>query len=365
MRKIIIHIIDGIIWGDNYLRITNALLGYLADKLNIADVGAAGGVEGRWLPLEKHIRFICFEPDERSFEPSLKEDMVSFPVGLGERKEEREFYLASNPQASSLYPLNIGRLNDYANREAHKIVKTVKVKVDTLDNCLAQTPGIKLDLIKIDAEGAELEILKGARSSLGTIKGVHLETSFLERYMGAARFGEVDAYLHSLGFELFKLSREHWIRSNKLFGLNSNPQVIWADAVYFLGRVSFQKRLASLLAEERANEVIKYVILLLCYGLHDHAMEITQIVEKEQLVSSNVIVEMKKSIKRSIANTPLYLLRQICGLFFALIVFPFSLPVSSFRGKARAYLKKRLAYLTRSLYNMTRNGPYDACIHDL
>jgi hypothetical protein len=64
----------------------------------------------------------------------------------------------------------VGGINTGCNSLRRPNVKdptsSVEVRVDTLDNYLAEHPLPPVDFIKLDAEGAELAILKGARKML-------------------------------------------------------------------------------------------------------------------------------------------------------------------------------------------------------
>ena len=59
--------------------------------------------------------------------------------------------------------------------------------------------------MKIDAQGAEFNILKGAESLLKTsCVGLHLELFNIPLYKGIALINEVESYLGKLNFKLIK-----------------------------------------------------------------------------------------------------------------------------------------------------------------
>src|SRR6185295_19143894 len=79
-------------------------------------------------------------------------------------------------------------------------VDQLQIEVRRLDDYRADR-GLPLpDLIKLDVQGYELEVLKGAPECLGAVKAVLTEVSFLEYYHGQCLFHEVVAYL--AGFDL-------------------------------------------------------------------------------------------------------------------------------------------------------------------
>jgi hypothetical protein len=57
-------------------------------------------------------------------------------------------------------------------------------------------------LLKIDVQGTEIEVLRGATGMLGEVDSVLVECSFVELYRGQALAGEVIAFLDERGFSL-------------------------------------------------------------------------------------------------------------------------------------------------------------------
>lgn len=361
------NFLDNNLWPEQRIYITNALKEILAShRIVVADIGAAGGVEDRWGQIRKFIKFVCFEPDKRTYESSANSSVVNFPVGLGDKREVKQLNLTASPTASSLYRFNSEKLKDYANYEAHDIVDSIPIELDTLDNCLAGRTDLRLDFIKCDVEGADLDVLRGGIESLKSVKGIRIEVSFLKRFIDAPMFGDIDAFLRNSGFELFILSREHWIRKNMLYGANSYPQAIWADAVYFLTRDNFLNRLSQLSDKEREAETVKFVVLLLSYGAHDYAMEIVSSVFERGLISSEIAEELKRATRSSVDNRFFDCIRRTIAVLFALSCYIILLPVKPARKIGRKYLRKHLSLLTRSLSHIgSRGGINDSCLYDV
>ena len=57
-----------------------------------------------------------------------------------------------------------------------------------------------VDFLKIDAQGAELVVLKGGRSKLSGAVAVQTEVSFVPLYKGQPSFGEIDMEMRAQGF---------------------------------------------------------------------------------------------------------------------------------------------------------------------
>ena len=69
-----------------------------------------------------------------------------------------------------------------------------------LQKILAQLP--KPDLIKIDVQGAELDILRGGKECLANAKDVILEAQHVDYNIGAPKFEEVIDFMKENGFDL-------------------------------------------------------------------------------------------------------------------------------------------------------------------
>lgn len=80
-------------------------------------------------------------------------------------------------------------------------------KVVTLDKALKNHGHI--DFLKIDAQGYELEILKGATVKLKNIKAVLLEISLIEINMGCPILHEVIDHMHKAGFVAYDILEMH------------------------------------------------------------------------------------------------------------------------------------------------------------
>ena len=80
----------------------------------------------------------------------------------------------------------------------HKVIK----KGMRLDTLVKMFNFDKPDLIKIDVQGAEMDVLLGATETLESCNDIILELQTEEYNIGSPKFDEVKAYLESIGFEL-------------------------------------------------------------------------------------------------------------------------------------------------------------------
>lgn len=107
--------------------------------------------------------------------------------------------ISANSHSSSLLPVTKTSTNA-APKSA--FIGTVETPVITLDNC-DLVDRSKNIFIKVDTQGFEMEVLKGATELLKTAKGVQLEMSFAPMYEGAPDFQTLYTFMINKGFELW------------------------------------------------------------------------------------------------------------------------------------------------------------------
>jgi FkbM family methyltransferase len=97
-----------------------------------------------------------------------------------------------NSSGSSLYDEQTGYPRD-----------TISLPMRRLDDVLAEMPGHEFDLLKIDVQGAEIDVLRGGVRTLAGIEAIVIELSLLGYNKGAPLIGAVMRWLGEQGFALF------------------------------------------------------------------------------------------------------------------------------------------------------------------
>ncbi|MEG3438706.1 FkbM family methyltransferase [Pannus brasiliensis CCIBt3594] len=176
----------------------------------IFDVGANIGQTATYYR-EKFPRsdIYCFEPIRETYsilEAKFSRDqrVKCFPIALGASPEKKEIVLNENSQQNSLTDkLNEGR----AIGTDENSPKTEIVQIDTLDGFCQENNINEIDLLKIDTEGYELEVLKGASDFLENrkITLVLAEVGFRPSDSRHTPFPALHEHLYGRGFRFYAL----------------------------------------------------------------------------------------------------------------------------------------------------------------
>lgn len=141
----------------------------------VFDVGANVGdwaIEALQIAPEATLH--CFEPGSATFaklrQRALPGDVRLNPVALGAVSEERTYFVFGEGRGTNSLYLRDGLENNAA-------VGSESVPVITTDDYCAREGIERIDFLKIDVEGHEIDVLKGARQLLaaGRISVVQLE----------------------------------------------------------------------------------------------------------------------------------------------------------------------------------------------
>lgn len=169
------------------------------DPAIIFDVGANIGQTTKFfLERFENSEYFIFEPIHSTFN-ALTSNFKNAPnlhfynYALGAKNEEKTIYLKDDPLTNSLLNTPIAGS------------PSQNVEVKTVDGFLENNSLKNIDLLKIDVEGYEMEVLKGAVSALkaNKIKLVLLENNFEKtKSTTQTSFNEALSFMRENSFEL-------------------------------------------------------------------------------------------------------------------------------------------------------------------
>ena len=172
----------------------------LEKPIVLIDIGAVGNPPSHWLPLKDEIHLIGFEPNKDECK-KLNESGCGYrkseflPYAIGQCDEKRPFYITEYHECCSLLKPNFEWLQrfDYGSFDPH-LKQTIEVETLSLDS-IEKFSDLRVDALKIDAQGNELPILHGAESILKDVFLIEVESGLHKNYENETTFEELSPYL--------------------------------------------------------------------------------------------------------------------------------------------------------------------------
>jgi FkbM family methyltransferase len=123
-----------------------------------------------------------------------------YHVALGASSGRGTLLVTRDDDASSLLPLTMLQV-----RHGSRVRKSMAVDVRPLDDLITFSETDRPLLLKIDVQGFEAEVLRGASQCVSLCDEILIECSFVPFYVGQALAGDVMASLRPLGFRVTAL----------------------------------------------------------------------------------------------------------------------------------------------------------------
>jgi FkbM family methyltransferase len=145
-------------------------------------------------------RVTGFEPQAAALHELLRrkgphETYLPYAVGDGAAGTLRVCHASG---MTSLFEPDPRALALFAGFEQHgRVSARLPVQTRRLDE-IAEVP--RVDFLKIDVQGAELAVFRGARAKLARAVAIQTEVSFITLYQKQPGFGEIDVELRAQGF---------------------------------------------------------------------------------------------------------------------------------------------------------------------
>lgn len=247
-------------------------------SLTLLDVGAADGAPPRWSPYASLIHYVAVEPDSRSAQTVATTKTGGYlssavvPSGLWSESRAIDLNLCRKPQVSSVYEPNTDFLLNFPNPERFDIVDSKSMNVTTIDAVTTER-NISFDGLKIDVQGAEREVLRGAEKALDQVLLVEAEVEFIPLYKNQPLFGAVSEILAEREFEFVDfLAMYRWHPHH----LDGTGQLVFADALFM--------RTPESLKSEISITQRRYAALSMIYQRGEMLSRLARVVEDPALV---------------------------------------------------------------------------------
>ena len=178
----------------------------------IVDVGAAD------MQVKKDATYYTFDIREDVAGDQFNSENVNhYNTGLYSDNTTIPLYVTKKGQCSSIYEPDLEVIKEAGtNPERFTVVRTIEVVVARMDSILPSD--LKIDYLKIDTQGSELDVLKGAGDLLYNVAKVECEVEFIPLYKGQPLFEDVKEYLQQYGFTHTGYKRQvSWKQGDKAF----------------------------------------------------------------------------------------------------------------------------------------------------
>lgn len=195
----------------------------------IFDVGAnRGDTTSKYLELFPDAAIFAFEPFEPSYNIFKKIHKQNINVRLVPMGLSNEFGIAqlnvnkSIDTNSLLSSKKLGATSDYS----CETIGTVNINLITIDDFCEKNRINEIDILKIDVQGSELNVLKGAKKMLSknAIKLVYTESYFKQQYSEQPLFHEIASFLYEFGFTLQDIYDPYY----------NAESILWCDSIFIL-----------------------------------------------------------------------------------------------------------------------------------
>lgn len=257
----------------------------------IVDVGSSGEPQSLFNAISKQTVLVGFEPDDREQSKRFGEKFkrvifVPKVVIPDDNAEDVEFVLTKSPYCSSLLEPDLKALENFSFSPLFIPERRVKLPATSMNRVVAEKHLSHLDWIKVDAQGADLQIIKGiGRSTFENILAIEVEPGLIDAYKGEDLFPEVHMFMLKAGFWLADLHCQAYPRisaanldrlkaefGDTLPNLKASPTA--AEARYFRNRQYFE------LASTPLRSCILGFVFALLTGYSGFAAEILFVMRK-------------------------------------------------------------------------------------
>ncbi len=293
----------------------NELIKSLKKKISFLDIGALGY---SYEPLEKYAKLFWYHGFDPVFSSDNKNnklltnakkkwgDYTVHPYALNDKKTKNtKFNIYNSDTNNSFLKSNQTLVNRYSMHAKWSIIKELIIKTEKIDSISLKTRDKNFgDVIKIDTQGTELKILKGAKNVLRNTKFIISEVSFVHLYNNQNLFSELEIYLRKFGFSFYCFT-DIFFRSKKLLNklkYLGRERMIYSDAIFI--KDPFDENPNLKLTE---RDIIVILICSISFKLFDFSLELLQKIniskKSKNILEKLIIRESKKTFNsRKINN---------------------------------------------------------------
>ena len=248
--------------------------------ISVLDIGARDGIGWPWNSAKPEaINSILVEPDPDEIKELQKRHQGEIlPYALWSEESELTLNINHSPGTSSVFDANQAFLQQFADNTRFNAKNKIKINTKTIDGLVSQGGLTTIDFIKIDVQGAELDILKGGVNYLkNNLVGLESEVEFSSMYENQPLFSELEIFVRKeLGLELWDIRKTYWKYKQKQYKNPTKGRLIFGDALFLRPISTLDTWLSNMDKNIAKEKLVMLIITTIAYGYLDYTNTVLQ-----------------------------------------------------------------------------------------
>jgi FkbM family methyltransferase len=261
----------------------------LNKKLSLLDVGARDGVGYPWNTAEiENLNVILVEPDPEEAELLRQHHQGDIlPYALWSKETELWLNINNSPGTSSVLEANIPFLSQFDDSQRYELKNKIKISTRTIDNLHKSGELVDVDFMKIDIQGAEVEMMKGGVNFLkNNLVGLESEVLFTHLYHNQPLFSDIEVFVRQeLGLELWDIRKTYWKYSQSRYTNPTKGRLIFGDALFLRPISTLDTWLLGMDSDKAKSKLHMLITVTLAYGYLDYADAILNVAFADKYLS--------------------------------------------------------------------------------
>ena len=210
-------------------------MAFLFDKSKHFTLVDCGAYQGEFtqeaMKYSNSFSAICIEPSPSTFAILKKrfenESYIdTYNIAASNKVGSLTFYINNSEKTNSVLESTTENTRDLDDFQHN--IRTIIVESDTLDSIFLKSSISNVDdisMLKIDTQGYEMNVLRGASNVLKKTRYILIEVHFVRTYKDSSTFFEIKSYLEQQGFTFLRFY--DLVHSN-----SSREELIYGDALF-------------------------------------------------------------------------------------------------------------------------------------
>ncbi len=273
--------------------------------LGFVDIGSLGEVHDLVHPIAPLAHALCFELNRegcKELRDKYKSDKSFAKVSvlqaaLFSKVSRQKLYIARALTNTSLLEPNPAFIKRYQ-AEKFAVEQISSILTQTLDSIIFSEKRVvdrhMGELIKLDTQGSEYDILKGAKQVLSErCLGVWCEVEFFEVYRNQRTFSDIDRLLRKYGLFFYGIYPHY--RSTKFLNrkeFSSEERIMWADVLFLKDPLDERNRKRCF--SER--DIAALILIAISSRFYNFALELIQAYYEEDEKQRKVLEDFVRRI---------------------------------------------------------------------